>query len=143
MPHEPNIYQCDFDLQRVILSMGEEYDFQIVGESFHQDHLEDVAGGKNEEQCDLIKSAILMMDSSNPNDPMAIAVFVDNGHVGYVPGYACVQMRSELAAIVKDRRPVFCAAKIVGGWDRGNGDEGSYGVRLNIARPLSILNESA
>jgi hypothetical protein len=40
-----------------------------------------------------------------------------------------------------ENRPVMCDAKIVGGWDRGDGDEGHYGVTLSLSKPLRLAKQ--
>jgi hypothetical protein len=36
---------------------------------------------------------------------------------------------------------VECKAVIQGGWDRGEGDTGEFGVRLNIIRPFAFADD--
>lgn len=44
------------------------------------------------------------------------------------------QLRPDHARRLAHPLPMECAAKIVGGWDRGPGDRGSYGLRLQRLR---------
>lgn len=78
---------------------------KIVGESHYQESL----------------SAI-----DNPAHPMAVRVEVQGHTVGYLTRRQAVQFRK------RSQTPVDCGAKIVGGWDRGYGDTGHFGVRLDL-----------
>ena len=78
------------------------------------------------------------MIEGNPYDPNAVGVFIDSQLVGYVPRDVAPHIRTEMMRLSPDERPVTCDAKIVGGWDRGDGDEGHYGIRLSLSNPLRV-----
>jgi hypothetical protein len=62
----------------------------------------------------------------NPADPMAVRIEVQGHTVGYLSRYQAVQFRK------RSQTAVDCGAKIVGGWDRGRGDTGHFGVELDL-----------
>jgi hypothetical protein len=47
-------------------------------------------------------------------------------------------MRPLLSDLAGRRKAISCKAKIVGGWDRGEGDRGYFGVKLSLALPPRI-----
>lgn len=104
-----------------------EYDFDVVGESFYQDALDEICGGKTDEGHDLECTAILQPEPENPYDPNAVAVYIDGLKVGHL------DRANARAMTTKNPGMTFAArAMIVGGWLRRNGSEGHYGVRLDI-----------
>ena len=76
--------------------------------------------------------AILIHDDRNPYDNKAIAVSVEGEIVGYLSREHARQFRKLMAEAGGAGRPAVCDALIVGGWNRGGGDEGHYGVRLDL-----------
>jgi hypothetical protein len=123
------------EVEPLRLASGE--DFDIVGEASYQDALDDLCGGKCEDGHSLRVVAQLCFQEDNPYDPDAVVVLVDRQVVGYIPRTQAKRFRSEILRINPQERPVTCEARIVGGWDRGGGDEGHYGVRLSLAEPLT------
>ena len=65
-------------------------------------------------------------------------MFIEAKHVGHIPRELAAQLRADIIRINPDMLPVMCKAKIVGGWDRGGGDEGHYGVKLSLSSPLRL-----
>jgi hypothetical protein len=120
------------------LAAGRGFTYEIVGEAQYQDALDAVCGGKCDEGHKLQVTAQLRLIDDNPHDPNAVGVFIDGDLVGFIPRADAVPIRAEILAINPEERPLTCAAKIVGGWDDGYGDEGHYGVKLSIARPLRV-----
>jgi hypothetical protein len=125
-------------VEPVHLARGRGYTFEVVGESHRQDALDAICGGKCEDGHDLEVTAQLLLIEGNPYDPNAVGVFVNAQLVGYVPRDVAPLMRAEILRVSPDERPVTCDARIVGGWDRGDGDEGHYGIRLSLSNPLRV-----
>lgn len=88
-------------------------------------------------------TAELRFEEDNSHDADAIAVWIDGERVGYVPAGIARLFRAAIERINPDGLPITCDAKIVGGWKRGNGDEGHYGVNLSLADPLRVAKGSA
>lgn len=103
-----------------------EFEFDIVGESFYQDALDQICGGKLPEGHDHECVAYLVPEPDNPHDANAVAVYIDNLKVGHVPSYATPRMAAALAG-----RTVTVDAMIIGGWTSDSGD-GHYGVKLDL-----------
>ena len=118
---------------RLHLARAPIFNCEIVGEASYQDALDDLCGGKCDEGYDLQETAQLCFQNDNPYDPNAVVVLINREIVGYIPRELAPWFRSEILRINPLELPVTCDAKIVGGWYRGRGDEGHYGVKLSIA----------
>lgn len=127
-------------VEPVHLARGRGYTFEVVGEAYRQDALDAICGGKCEDGHDVQIIAQLIMIEGNSHDPNAVGVFVDSQLVGYVPRDVAPHIRTELVRLSPDERPVTCDARIVGGWDRGDGDEGHYGIKLSLSNPLRVAD---
>jgi hypothetical protein len=120
------------------LAGGRGFTFQVVGEAHYQAALDDVCGGKCEEGHNRSVIAELCFQVDNTHDPYAVAVLINARVVGYVPRDQAEAIREELLRLNPEERSVTCAAKVVGGWRRDDEDEGHYGVKLSLARPLRL-----
>ena len=105
------------------------YEFDIVGESHYQEALNEICGGKVKQGHFKTVTAKLFPEDENPHDPMAVCVQIEGRTVGYLSRENARKMRAQLP-----HAGVFwkVAAKIVGGWDDGEGSVGHYGVKLDI-----------
>ena len=73
---------------------------EVVGESYRQDELSRIVGGRTEEYVEHPVIAVLMPEPSNPHDPNAIAVWVHGGaQVGYLPRELAARYRPGLLAL--------------------------------------------
>ena len=111
-----------------------EYSQEIVGEMQSQATLERLAGGRPADgaSCEAEVSAMLIWEDDNPADPMAIRVDVGGEEVGYLTRATARVYRQWLTAGGFAGRPARCAARIVGGWDRGQRGRGYFGVELDV-----------
>lgn len=115
------------------------YEFDIVGESFYQGALLDIVGSKSEDSVEILKPAVVMRDLSNTYDANAVAVYIDESKVGYIAKDEAKEFCDAIKRSGFDSNSAFdVQAMIVGGWKRGNGDEGKFGVRLNVDPDLGI-----
>lgn len=105
---------------------------EVVGESYHQDALERICGGRTRDGADHRCSAALVLDNANRFDPMAVRVEIEGLLVGYLPRDLARAFRRALAKSAPRATVVRCPAWIRGGWDRGDGDRGDFGVRLDL-----------
>ncbi len=103
------------------------FDFDVVGESGYQDALSEICGGKTREGHNLECVAYLVPEPDNPHDESAIAVYIDNLKVGYLPRVVTKRVAEILAG-----RIISVDAVIVGGWRRPSGSEGHFGVKLDF-----------
>jgi hypothetical protein len=100
----------------------------VVGESHYQVALETICGSKQEYgQATWTDEVQLIPEDDNPYDPNAVRVEIEERQVGYLSRTDAVSYRRKHGKSV-----ITCEAIIVGGWDRGHGDRGNYGVRLNL-----------
>lgn len=101
------------------------FSLEVVGESNYQAALARVAGPKGRDSVNVVVTAEVIFEESNPHDSYAVRVDVQGKTVGY--------LSRETARIWRKRVPsaqVTCSAVIRGGWDRGGGDQGHYGIWL-------------
>lgn len=108
------------------------YECDIVGESHYQDALDQICGGKCEDGHSRCVDAYLVLEDNNPHDSRAVAVFIDHLLVGHLSRDTARSFRTKARAAGIDKYSIRVQAKIVGGWDRGGGDEGHYGVKLDL-----------
>jgi hypothetical protein len=81
-------------------------------------------------------AALLRLEPTNKYDPNAVEVLIEDLRVGYIPAVQAPEMSALFhSASISE---VECKAVIRGGWDRGEGDTGEFGVRLNIVRPFAF-----
>jgi hypothetical protein len=113
---------------------------EVVGESFYQAAIDRLCGGKCKEGHRQTVTAHLVLEPSNPHDSNAVKVMVGEAHVGHLSRADALAYRCELLVLERDGWVGCCAAEIRGGWDRGGGDTGHYGVFLELAPPGRILS---
>jgi hypothetical protein len=114
-------------------SQGNE-DVEVVGESFYQDNLWKLAGGRplSGERVRQEIFAMLVAEVGNPHDANAIAVWIDGSKVGHLPrGIARLYRPGLLALEDKHNMPVAVSGVIVGGGMRDDGP-GRLGVFLKL-----------
>ena len=106
---------------------------QAVGELQYQRALEKLCGARNEEGYDLRCEAELVLEDRNPYDSRAVRVDIDGDVVGYLSRQDARRFRASLGARgIAAANRVRCPARVRGGWDRGGGDSGYFGVRLDL-----------
>jgi len=109
-----------------------DFDLQIVGESHYQDELEKITGGKTEDGHRMEVEAMLIHDDDNPYDNKAIKVCIEGSLVGHLSQELAREFRNRMDEAGYPGMSAVCNALIVGGWYRGGGDEGHFGVRLDL-----------
>lgn len=103
-------------------------ELDVVGESYRQDALGLVAGPRQPDGVRRRVGVTLRCEPDNPYDCNAVRVEVMGQHVAYI--------RRDLAEVLGPAMQSHCRGVveavgiIVGGWDRGGGDTGSYGIRV-------------
>ena len=115
------------------LAGGRGWTFDVVGESAFKHNLARIVGGKTQAGHGFKCEASLVHDVRNTSDPNAVVVLINGYPVAYLDRVRAAEYRGAIAA-----QSAVCGAKIVGGWDNGGGDEGSFGVKLNIKWPPQI-----
>src|SRR5262245_2671451 len=110
----------------------------VVGESRYQDAIEAICGPRSEEGEDRPVEARLILENDNPYDSMAVRVDIQGQTVGYLSREHARRYRKQYAAT-----EAYCDARIRGGWDRGEGREGYYGVALDLDLPMDDSNATS
>ena len=108
------------------------YKVDIVGESNCQDALAKITGGKTPDGVNMFVTATLVVEDSNPYDPMAVRIDIAGHTVGYLSREDAWQYRQRLEKSGHPKLTALCDAVIRGGWDRGRGDTGHFGVKLDL-----------
>jgi hypothetical protein len=116
---------------------GLSFGYQVAGTSHYQGILEQLVGGSRDASIYCRVIAILTPEPDNPHDPRAIAVRIDGETIGRIKAIDTDSLHKsfENFGVTGDLQ---CKAMIVGGWDHGGGDAGSFGVRLDIDFPIEI-----
>jgi len=104
------------------------FNVEVVGEASYQVNLLEICGAKQRDGVEKLVFAELVPEDDNQHDKMAVRVDVDGKTVGYLSRPDARSYRDQY-----DDDQTRCAAVIVGGWDRGNGDTGHFGVRLSLS----------
>jgi hypothetical protein len=114
-----------------------EFDFPIVGEGPRQQALETLAGGRTEDGVEQYCAAVLRREPSNRFDSNAVRVEINRQHVGYLNRKNASEYCRRVRALGFSNSAIAsCPAVIVGGWDRGDGDRGHFGVKLDLKWPV-------
>lgn len=108
------------------------YDVDAVGESHYQKALEKICGGRTENGQRRKVEALLVPEDDNRHDPKAVRVSVQDWTVGYLDRKTARSFRGWVAEAGLAGMAIKCNALIVGGWDRGGGDRGHFGVKLDL-----------
>jgi hypothetical protein len=108
-----------------------EFDCDIVGESFYQSALEQLAGGRSGESVEIECEAVLRPDNQNSHDANAVAVEIGGAVVGHLSRDSAAAYRRLLRTMGMDDEAIACDALIIGGWQR-RGGSGHFGVKLDF-----------
>lgn len=118
------------DGMRVTLLEG--YDgLEVVGESFYQDNLWEVVGGRTRGRVRKDIVAVLVAEHGNQFDSNAVSVWIEGYKVGHLSRADAQRLRSGLLALQRQNsRPVALEGAIVGG-GADEGRTGTLGVFLD------------
>lgn len=119
----------------VQLDDGGRFAMDVVGEAAYQSNLEQVSGGRHPDGVSVHTVATIIPETSNPHDPHACRIEIAGLPVGYLYRGDAFAYRRELAKYGTPLQIVQVPALITGGWDRGAGDLGHFGVRLDLPDP--------
>lgn len=109
---------------------GGRHDLEIVGESFCQDALWRIVGGRRTEPVRVEIHAVLLAETDNQYDPNAISVWIDGLKVGHLSREDAAVYRPGLLALnARYGAPIALAGVVVGGGIRQDGP-GMLGVWL-------------
>ena len=102
------------------------FTLEVAGESHYQGNLEMICRGRSEDGHQLRVEATLILDDENPYDSNAVRVDIQGLPVGHLSRKEAVRYRRSGAG------EALVDAEIRGGWDRGGGDRGHFGVWLDL-----------
>lgn len=108
------------------------YAIDVVGESHYQEALDNICGGKTEDGHKKEVTALVVCEDDNPHDKNAVMVEIHGEKVGYLDRVNAQQYRDQLKSAGLSGLLIECPAIIVGGWYRGENNEGHYGVKLDL-----------
>lgn len=115
------------------VTIAGENQVSVVGESFHQDELLSIAGGRRRfGGVELEAMAELV-----PVEGDGIEVWVDNRAVGFLFHDDAVRYGDVVAEAIQRHGAATSRASIRGGWDRGGDDVGLFGVTLLLPEGLT------
>ena len=127
---------ADSKKQKLMLAHTRGFKFEIVGESNYQKALSRFAGGTAKDFQRIETVAEIQCEPDNPYDSNAVVVKIGGQTVGYLARGDTNDFRKELSLLDPNMPTCVAKAKIVGGW-KNEHSEGSFGVKLNIKRPLA------
>lgn len=102
----------------------------VVGESYYEAAFLQLTGGRCAEGYRATCTAELVPEPDNSYDAMAVAVHIGGLKVGHLSREDARAYRPYLDEIIGLHGKATAAATITGGWDRGDGDIGNFGVWL-------------
>lgn len=106
----------------------------VAGESFYEESFMALCGERTIEGIRIEVRAQLTLEDENPHDNRAVRVAIQGHQVGHLSRDDARAFRRLVRYGSLSEHEVFeCAALICGGWDRGEGDIGNFGVRLDLA----------
>jgi hypothetical protein len=116
----------------------------VVGESFHQDGIEAMSGGRTEDGALFpLVTAQLVREPGNPYDTNAVRVQIGDQTCGHIARDEAPDYHATIAALAEIGRPTTCRAWITGGWDRGTLDRGHFGIRLDVHPNLELCESGS
>lgn len=109
------------------------YSIDVAGESFYPESFATLCGPRSSDGTVLHVRARLHLQDDNPHDKHAVQITIDGHPVGHL---SRVNARAFRRTVRYGELSIYesfeCAALICGGWDRGFGDRGNFGVRLDL-----------
>ncbi|MBU1361473.1 MAG: HIRAN domain-containing protein [Gammaproteobacteria bacterium] len=109
------------------------YSFEVVGESNYQKAFHKLFGEPGEGGGAVRVEADLVLENDNKHDSNAVRVDIRGLTVGYLPRQMAKNFRKAIKRDKHTKWSTFKAgAEVRGGWDRGGGDRGNYGVWLDL-----------
>ena len=114
----------------------------VVGESYRQDVLWNLVGGNSGERVRVEVIATLHPDPENKYDPNAIAIYIENSHVGFVAKELAAEIIEELSDLIHSNngKVIGLRGVIAGGGERQDGP-GMLGVFLDF--PAETFGEKS
>ena len=116
-----------------VISGAGNFRIDVAGESFYEESFTALCGERTIEGIRKEMTAKLELCDDNPHDNRAVRVTIQGYPVGHLSRDDARAFRRLVRYGSLAEHEVFeCAAIIVGGWDRGEGALGHFGVRLDL-----------
>jgi hypothetical protein len=126
-------------LQVPAINIGAQVD--IVGESFYQDAIEDLAVGRTAFGTRRrLLNAVLIREPDNRHDPNAVRIEAIGVTIGHLSQQDAPRFHDIIGRLARAGAAATCRAILTGGWDRGSGDRGFIGVKVLTGRSPSKWN---
>lgn len=110
------------------------YRVDVAGESFYDESFKELVGDRTISGARIEVAARLELCDDNPYDKQAVRVTIKGYQVGHLSREDARAFRRLVRyGALAEHEEFACAARICGGWDRGEGDTGHFGVRLDLA----------
>jgi hypothetical protein len=106
-----------------------DYAIEVISGSRHQDRLEWLAQGRDEDPKDYACVAVLTHEPDNPFDSNAVSVSILGVRVGFLPRDVAADFVDAMEDW--DFEQASCDAIVEGGWYRNADDKGDFFVRLD------------
>lgn len=103
-----------------------------VGESHYREALALATGGRRPEGVSLLLTVELALESTNPYDPNAISVRIDDNVIAYLPRDEAAAYRPVFDRLRELGLAAYCEAFVGWGWDRGPKDRGDFSVIVHL-----------
>ncbi len=95
-------------------------DLEVVGESFHQDELWAIAGGRRAGRIRHDIHAVLIAEHDNAHDPNAVSVWIGGRRVGHLSRENAALMRPGLRRLQQLHRTTIALPGVIAGSGSGN-----------------------
>lgn len=117
-------------------TVGGHDEHEVVGESYRQDGFEQTVGPRTENGPSIEHVTVqLVRERTNQHDPDAVAVFIGRSHVGYIPADDAAEWHPVIDELHRANLLAICVGQVRGGWWKGPGDNGSYGLVVHASSP--------
>jgi hypothetical protein len=124
----------DFCTEIPFMQGPAKYRVDVAGESFYDESFKELCGERTIMGARIEATARLELCDDNPHDNRAVRVTIKGYPVGHLSREDARAFRRLVRyGALAEHEKFECAAIICGGWDRGDGDEGNFGVRLDLA----------
>jgi hypothetical protein len=110
---------------------------KVVGESFYRDAIQAAVGLRPEGHRTIVDAAIVL-DSLNPVDPGAVAIWIGGQVCGHLSRADAVEWHPVIAWYAHNYITPVARGDVNGGWLMEDGTWANYGITLYVATPQDL-----
>jgi hypothetical protein len=110
---------------------------KVVGESFYRDAIQAAVGLRPEGHRTIVDAAIVL-DSLNPVDPGAVAIWIGGQVCGHMSRADAVEWHPVIAWYAHNDITPVARGDVNGGWLMEDGTWANYGITLYVATPQDL-----